>query len=122
MKNLRTFNEFLNEGLAAASFKSYPKGVGLKDAWDSSLHSVIPKIEKALGAKEKDIMQIDEYSAEDSPEIAKAYKILNKKYNATDKIDTEEHTLDYDAKLNVTMFQDQYDGFTAYQITKKSKI
>jgi len=127
MKNLQTFNEFLNESelnesnVYKALAKEYP--TGLEDAWDESLKDDhLAKVEKALGAKAKDIQQIDEYSAEDSSSILKALRTLKTTFVATETIPTDEHTLEYDAKLNVTFFQDKYDGFSSYQITKKSKI
>ena len=128
MKNLQTFNEFLNEAELNESVskvykdlaKEYP--TGLEEAWEESLKDQVAKVEKALGAKAKDIQQVDEYSAENSSSILKAFSTLKTTFVATETIPTDEHTLEYDAKLNVTFFQDQYDGFGAYQITKKSKF
>lgn len=128
MKNLQNFNEFLNEesineGVSTAYkalVKEYPNG--LVDAWDKSLKHEVVKVEKILGAKAKDIQQVDEYSAETDVNILKAFTKLKKIFRSTKSLDSENATLEYDAKINVTFFQDQFDGFKAYQITKTSKI
>lgn len=117
MKNLQTFTEFVNEGLFDSIYKE-TTGRGLEsgfDEWKS-------QIEKTLGVKTEDILQVDEYSAEDGKSTAKAYDILRKKFRTTDNIDIEDHIMEYDSKLNVMKFQDRYDGFIAFLITKDSRI
>ena len=127
MKNLQTFGEFvnesetLNEGLSSDIFKIAKKDktiLGLE--WDPSYNSFKKPIEKILGAKEKDIIQIDEYAAEEYPEILEAYEFLQSNFNGTQDIPGIDEIFTYDPKLNVVGGYDM--GFYSYCITKKSKV
>jgi len=124
MENLQTFNEFVNESLNESNaYKVASKiGFSLTDAWDPSMSDYVKIVEDTLGAKAKDIQQIDEYAAEEDPTIESAFVFLQDNFVPTETLDTDEHILEYDKKLHVTRFQDSYDGFEAYQITKKSRV
>ena len=123
MKNLQSFDEFFNEsnnelteGLSSKIFKLKDKSIyGLE--WDSAWNYLKPAVEKVLGSKEKDIIQIDEYSAEEYPEIQAAYDYLEDNFEGEQDV---EEMITYDPKLKVCRIEDM--GFVAYLITKKSKL
>ncbi len=128
MKNINTFSEFvnesnqpINEGLTSDIFKIANKDktvLGLE--WDSAYNTFKKPIEKILGAKERDIIQIDEYSAEEYPEIAEAYEFLQENYKGSKDIPGIDEIFTYDPKLKCVGGYDM--GFYSYLITKKSKI
>ena len=127
MKNLQTFSEFvnesevINEGLTSDIFKIAKKDKTVLGLECDSAYNIYKKpIEKILGAKEKDIIQVDEYSAEEYPEIAEAYEFLQNNFNGTQDIPGIDEIFTYDPKLNCVGGYDM--GFYSYQITKKSKL
>ena len=133
MKNLKSFNEFVNESatndamnegtMAAKAFKDEDlyDGGKLENAWDSDWKSFADVVVKKLGAKsDTDVVQADENSEEETALGGKIYDFLQKKFNGTETIENDFVDTTYDPKLNVVCTSDM--GFVAYQFVASSKF
>ena len=129
MKNLLSFEDFVNESLivegvmASKAFKDedlYDFGK-LENAWDSDLQPFAEEIAKKLGVKSSaEVIQVDENSAEESALGEKIYNFLEKKFNTTEDIENDYMDAEYDKVLNVVRTSDM--GFVAYQFVASSKF
>lgn len=129
MKNLMSFNQFINESLitegamASKAFKNkdlYDSGK-LENAWDSDLQPFAKDVAKILGVDdESKIIQADENSEEETTLGGKIFDFLNKKFNPTEEIKNDYIDASYDKVLNVVRIEDM--GFTAYQFTANSNF
>lgn len=129
MKNLLSFEDFVNESLivegamAAKAFKDEDlyDGGKLENAWDSEWQSFAGVVVKKLGAKSaSDVIQADENSEEETDLGGKIYDFLQKKFNGSEPIENDFVDADYDPKLNVVRTSDM--GFVAYQFVATSKF
>jgi hypothetical protein len=129
MKNLLSFEDFLNESLivegtmAAKAFKDKDlyDGGKLENAWDSDWKSFADVVVKKLGAKSAtDVVQADENSEEETDLGGKIYDFLQKNFNGSETIKNDFVDAEYDPKLNVVCTSDM--GFVAYQFVVSSKF
>jgi hypothetical protein len=129
MKNLLSFEDFLNESLivegtmAAKAFKdkNLYDGGKLENAWDSDWKSFADVVVKKLGAKSAtDVVQADENSEEETALGGKIYDFLRKNFNGSEEIENDFVYAHYDPKLNVVCTEDM--GFVAYQFVVSSKF
>jgi hypothetical protein len=129
MKNLLSFEDFLNESLivegtmAAKAFKDKDlyDGGKLENAWDSDWKSFADVVVKKLGAKSAtDVVQADENSEGETALGGKIYDFLRKNFNGSEEIENDFVYAHYDPKLNVVCTEDM--GFVAYQFVVSSKF
>ena len=145
MKNLLSFNEFVNEGvsikrnfrinegaLAAKGAKEFEE-INLADAIlsaeDDDWRNLYKKISETLGADPKDVIQVDSETNEEYPTSEKIYKTISSKFRIganpikveTDKFKFSQGWQAYhDPKLNVVSVSDY--GFEGYFYTAKSNF
>jgi hypothetical protein len=127
MKNLLSFEDFVNESLivegvmASKAFKDLYDSGKLEGAWDSDLQPFAEEIAKKLGVKSSaEVIQADENTAEESALGKKIYNFLEKKFNTTEDIENDYMDAEYDKVLNVVRTSDM--GFIAYQFVASSKF
>lgn len=130
MKNLQTFNEFvnesnesINEGVLAKQGVAKLSDYSLVGAHDSDMKEFDEKLAQLLGEKDyKKIIQVDsEYEGDDLIQ-SKIFDYLERNFNGSGVPGMMDYVQDfnYDKKLNVAKIDDY--GFVGYLFTAKSKF
>ena len=130
MKNLQTFNEFvnesnesINEGVLAKQGVAKLSDYSLVGAHDSYMKEFDEKLAQLLGEKDyKKIIQVDsEYEGDDLIQ-SKIFDYLERNFNGSGVPGMMDYVQDfnYDKKLNVAKIDDY--GFVGYLFTAKSKF
>ena len=130
MKNLQTFNEFvnesnepINEGALAKQGVSKLSDYSLVGAHDSDLKDFDKKLAQLLGERDyKKIIQVDSEYEGDDPIQSKIFDYLENNFNGSSVpgMDDDFQIFEYDNKLNVARIYDY--GFIGYLFTGKSKF
>jgi len=140
MKNLQTFQEFVNESninleldglvnegaLAAKADKDLGIYLGDMDAEDKSYEELYKTIGDTLGADISKVMFVDSETNDEDPLSEKIYATLEKKFKGKTKVQTKDFQFTqgwqcwHDPNLNVVSIDD--NGFEAYYFTKDSKF
>lgn len=127
MKNVLSFEEFLNESLitegtmAKAGSKKLSPIESRKDM--ANVHLQIAFL-LGVGVNLKSIIQCDEYSGEDNPIGDKIYNYLvsNFDMDSSSSTNVEDYEINFDSKLKVVMTTDPEDGMQAYYFTADSNF
>lgn len=128
MKNLKTFEDFVNESvineesLAAQGVKKL-KDYSLDGAHDEDFEEFDNELAKLLGEKDwKKIIQVDSEYDDDDPIHAEIFDYLEDNFRGTrvPHMDDAFQEFMYDKKLNVARIIDY--GFVGYLFTAKSKF
>lgn len=140
MKNLQTFQEFVNESetnleldglvnegaLAAKAERELGLYLGDIEAEDKAYEDLYQAIGDALGQDISNVMFVDSETNEEDPLQEKIYKTIEKKFSQGPAVETDEFKITngwgcfHDPKLNVVNLSDY--GFEAYYFTKDSKF
>jgi hypothetical protein len=123
MKNLQSFEEFLNESLIVEGTmaKNGAKKLYPVDDREETANLVL-EVSKLLGVGTKidSIIQVDEYNEESIG--MKIYRYLSSNFKSSSRVDIDDYSIEYDAKLNVAKSTDMADGFEAYFFTENSNF
>jgi hypothetical protein len=138
MKNLKTFNEFLNESKlneavsiknAVKLFKDADFSVATfiedkKREGDTDIVKACEAVCKHLGEKPDNVFIADEYSAEDDERLDDVTSTIKSKMRHRD-LDLklgDDFILSYDPAMHIVSLSSKYDGFSLYYFTPKSKL
>jgi hypothetical protein len=130
MKNLKTFDQFINESLIVEGKmtsvvfrnKRYLKELNLKVNWDPGMESLQELIGKKLGESDiTKIMQSDENWSEKDDLQYKIYQFLEDNFVKSEQIKNDLGSIcEYDKVLHVVRCMDS--GFTSYQYVVDSNF
>ena len=140
MKNLQTFQEFVNESstnleldglvnegaLAAKAERELGLYLGEMEPEDKAYEDLYEAIGAALGSDISKVMFVDSETNDEDPLQEKIYTTLENKFRQGPPVETDEFKITngwgcfHDPKLNVVNLSDY--GFEAYYFTKDSKF
>ena len=139
MKNLKTFNEFINESKvneaisivsAVKLFKAadYDVATYIKekksDSENTDLIAACESICKHLGEKPENVFIVDEYSGEDDVKLDEVYRTIKSKFKHSDLdlgVDSD-YIITYDKGMHAVALADKFDGMTQFYFTAKSRL
>jgi hypothetical protein len=127
MKNIQSFDEFVNESIlnekmvSKTAVNKLNKVLGTRDLANVDL--VIAKLLN-VGIDMDSVAQVDEYAGEEYPAAEKIYNFLEDNFSTSSKSgeSVDGYEIEYDPKLNVVRATDTGDGFISYYFTINSKF
>ena len=127
MKNIKSFEEFVNESVlneklvSKTTVNKLNKVLGTRDLANVDL--AIAKL-LGVGTDMKSVAQADEYAAEEFPAAEKIYNFLEDNFSSSSKSgeSVDGYEIEHDPKLNVVRATDTGDGFISYYFTINSNF